>query len=314
MEIAAMSLPRNVQRQVDAANAAQEDFNAKPENPAADAVAPEPVEEKMPEGEAPIAAQPAEDPKPVLTADESRDAAYWRHRFDVLQGKYNAEVPALRKEVSTLQEQIKTAAAPTGDSLSRAQHAVSDLTPEEVEEYGPDLINLIKRVAGQSAQPSDDMTEIKDRFKKMDEERLQDAEARFWSTLETDVSDFRQINSDPAFHRWLSEIDTLTGSPRQTLLETAQQALDPSRAVAIFRQFKGAPSDAKKKQSIPEDQIQPKQSRSNGADVSQSAGKMWTRSEIAGFYRDKAAGRVSPDEANSIEQDIFAAQQEGRIR
>lgn len=298
-------LPRSVRNQADAANTLQDQLN----KPATDEVvnpAPEATTDtdQQPERVEPEA-QPAPEPQP-----ETRDAAYWRHRFDVLQGKYNAEVPALRKEVATLNEQLSAADKQNpGSAVQRAQEAMTDLTEAEIEEYGPDLVNLIKRVAGAASGSDGDVKEIKGELDQMREEKRQDAEARFWADLEMQVPDFRTVNADAAFHQWLTGVDQLSGQSRQQLLVSAQQALDPYRVAAVFKSFTAAAPKATQ-EPIPDDLVQPRQARSATPEPQQA--RVWTRAEISEFYRTKAS--YPKDQAAAIESDIFAAQSQGRIR
>lgn len=303
-------LPRSVQDQIDTAQRLQDQLNQPAEagNPAEQA-----VPAAKPQDAAPVDPAQSADPTPPAQA-ETRDAAYWRHRFDVIQGKYNVEVPALRKEIADLKQQIAaTSSAQQGSAVQRAQDAVAELTQAEIDEFGPDLVNLIKRVAGSAAaaqtSQSDqgDLQTIKSELSQLREEQQQDAQARFWATLEEQVPDFRAINANPAFLAWLAEVDPMSGAARQQLLANAQHALDPYRVATIFRSFAGA---APKKPTIPDELVQPRQSRAAPAEP--SAAKTWTRAEITQFYRDKAS--MPADKAAALEADIFAAQAQGRIR
>ncbi|SEJ46672.1 hypothetical protein SAMN05216201_10985 [Pseudomonas linyingensis] len=303
-------LPRSVQDQIDAAQRLQSQLNkpAEAENPADQA-----TPEAKPQDAAPVDTAQSAEPTPPAQA-ETRDAAYWRHRFDVIQGKYNVEVPALRKEIDTLKQQIAAApSAQQGSAVQRAQEAMADLTPEEIDEFGPDLVNLIKRVAGSAAAAQaskadqGDLQTIKSELSQLREEKQQDAEARFWATLEEQVPNFRAINANPDFLAWLTEIDPMSGAARQQLLASAQHSLDPYRVATIFRSFAGA---APKKTTIPDELVQPRQSRAAPAEP--SAAKVWTRGEISQFYRDKAS--MPADKAAALEADIFSAQAQGRIR
>jgi hypothetical protein len=225
-------LPRSVQDQADAAKSLQDNLNQpsdSDENPA---------QATLEAKQEPQQAQPEAQPAPEQQ-QETRDASYWRHRFDVLQGKYNAEVPALRKELSTLSEQIKAAGSQeSGTAVQRAQEAMSDLTEAEIDEYGPDLVNFIKRVAGNAASSGgNDLQEVKTQLEQMRDEKTQDATARFWVDLEAQVPSFRAINADASFHQHLAGVDPLSGMTRQQLLLDAQHALDPYRVAAIFKSF-----------------------------------------------------------------------------
>ena len=300
-------LPRSVRDQADAANELQTQLN-KPaedaiENPADAAAleATQDVESIKPE------AQPA-----IEQQTETRDTAYWRHRFDVLQGKYNAEVPALRKEIATLAEKTaNTGAQEPGTAVDQAKDAMSNLTAEEIEEYGPDLVKFIQRVASATNKGGSDLSEIKGELDQMREEKQQDSEARFWVELKAQAPNFRAINEDSAFHQWLAQVDRLSGQTRQELLDDARHALDPYRVAAVFKSFLAdAPQKAAQQNTIPEDSIQPRQTRASAPSATE--GKNWSRAEIREFYRTKAS--YSREQAAAIEADIFAAQAQGRIR
>jgi hypothetical protein len=187
---------------------------------------------------------------------------------------------------------------------------VADLTEAEIEEYGPELVNLIQRVVGKAVGGAEqgDLKELKSELGQLREERQQDATARFWSELEIQVPNFRQVNADAGFHAWLAEVDPLSGQVRQQLLVSAQQALDPYRVAAIFKSFAKPVSE---KPTIPADQVQPRQAK---AAAPESQQRDWSRAEIGAFYRDKASGRYSAEQAAAIEVDIFSAQAQGRIR
>lgn len=297
-------LPRSVQTQADAATELQDQLNqsAEVENPATQATLNSEQDQESVKPEA----QPA-----IEQQTETRDTAYWRHRFDVLQGKYNSEVPALRKEIATITEQLASAdKQKSGTAVEQAHSAVSDLTQDEIEEYGPDLVKFIQRVAtGASKGSGGDLSEIKGELDQMREEKRQDAEARFWSDLEAQVPTFREINANQAFHQWLAQVDRLSGQTRQQLLVDAQHAFDPYRVAAVFKSF-AADAPKVSQETIPDDSIQPRQARASAPELQQ--GKTWSRAEIQEFYRNKAS--YSKEQAASLEADIFAAQAQGRIQ
>ena len=107
--------------------------------------------------------------------------------------------------------------------------------------------------------------------------------------------------------------------PRQQLLGNAQQDLSAYRVAALFNQFTqfnpaAVQPAVKPTPQVPEDQIQPGQSRAGG-DVVQPSSQLrtWSSVEISAFYKDKAAGKYSQADAAALEADIFAAQKQGRI-
>ncbi|MWV17559.1 hypothetical protein F3I16_16070 [Pseudomonas sp. L-22-4S-12] len=315
------TLPRSIQAQAEAADAAIAALN-QPEpdgNPATAA----PVE--------PAAADPAQadaasvPQEPAQQPTETRDAAYWQHRFNVVSGKYNAEVPPLQRQVTELTRQLQEAkqATSAASAPQRAQDAIADLSKDELEQFGPELIAVIQRIASKAAAPapmadSAEMETLRQEVGQLRDERQQDATARFWTDLEQAVPNFRQINDDQQFHAWLGEIDPFSGVPRQQLLISAQKELSAFRVAALFSAYTQAkpvaanPAGAQPPQ-IPPEQVQPAASRVGFEALPASQQRIWSSSDISQFYKDKAAGKYLPADAAALEADIFAAQSQGRI-
>lgn len=315
------TLPRSIQAQAEAADAAIAALN-QPEqqgNPAAAA----PVEPAAAEPAQPAAAPAPQEPAQQPT--ETRDATYWQHRFSVLKGKYDAEVPTLQRQVNELTRQLQEAkqAAPAASAPQRAQDAIADLTKEELEQFGPDLIAVIQRIASKAVAPAvtadaAELETLRQEVGQFRDERQQDATARFWTDLEQAVPNYRQINSDEQFHAWLGEIDQFSGVPRQQLLISAQKELSAHRVAALFKAYTqtnpaaAKPAGAQPPQ-IPPEQVQPAASRVGSEALPASQQRIWSSSDISQFYKDKAAGKYSQADAEALEADIFAAQAQGRI-
>lgn len=311
-----MSLPQSVQAQV---AAAAQHFDREPENPDADkAKAPEREQNPPRDAEKPDTDKPdtqsAEPPKDEPKAEpktEAKDALYWEHRFNVIRGKYDTEVPALRKENEQLKQQLADASkAP--DAPKQSLPGVSD---EELarykEEYGDDLVSLMMRLSGsQQQQPN---TEIAQRLERLESEKQEDAEARFWIGLEQAVPNYQQINSEPAFLQFLSTFNPQTGKQHQQALSQAQQSLDAKGVADVFKLYLNQAKPAQQQRQVPDEQVEPRTTKAAPTPQAQG-GKLWTGADITQFYRDKTAGRYSADEAQRLEADIFAAQREGRVR
>ncbi|WP_144982919.1 hypothetical protein [Halomonas sp. C22] len=314
-----MSLPQSVQAQV---AAAAQHFEREPANPDTEEVtAPEPEQNPPSDPEKPDTAkpeaQPAEPPKDA-PKPESQDALYWQHRFQVLQGKYNSELPALRHEIEQLKEQVASK-----DQLLKAQEQKAPdngITDEQLahfkQEYGEDLITFIERMTRNGAAPLEtgNTKELQERLDRLENEKHEDAEARFWVSLEQAVPSFQQINSDAGFLQFLSTFDPQTGKQYQQALSQAQQSLDAKGVADVFKLYlnQAAPKPQETR-TVPDEQVEPRTTKAAPTPKAQG-GKLWTGADISQFYRDKTAGRYSADEAERLEADIFAAQREGRVR
>lgn len=321
-----MSLPQSVQAQV---AAAAKHFDREPENPEAAVPTAEqaPEDEQNPQSEAEQPgtekpeAQPAEKPKDE-PKPESQDALYWQHRFQVLQGKYNGELPALRQENEQLKQQIADKDRLIHEQEQKASVTDSSgITDEQLahfkKEYGEDLVTFIERMTQPKAtEPADtgNTQELQQRVDRLEADKQEDAEARFWVNLEQAVPDFRQVNSDKAFLQFLNQFDPQTGKQYQQALSDAQQSLDAKGVADVFKLYLNqAAQNQPQKRAVPDEQVEPRTTKAAPTPSSQG-GKLWTGDEISQFYRDKTAGRYSADEAQRLEADIFAAQREGRVR
>lgn len=319
-----MRLPQEVQKQADAANKHFESL----QNPEAQPPAPEP-ETKQPdapdaETQSATPEQKTEDEKhsqgkeETPTDEPKRSEAYWEHRFNVINGKYAAEVPALQRKVDTLTRDLDAAnrqiselkAAP---SQSTNPGGLTDAQIEEAkEQFGDDVVTFIQQMIGSNRAP-DNSSKVEELQRELDAIKHKDqqkTEASFWTALKELVPDWQTVNQDQKFHAFLAQYDPQTGTQRQQSLATAQQALDADGVAAVFNAFKKQQPQPQQ-QRIPDDQVDPPSSRSTTAPEAQ---KIWTGAEIKQFYTDKAAGRYSAEEGKRLEADIFLAQSQGRTR
>lgn len=323
-----MSLPKSVQAQADRA---AKHFEPKPEKPEAQPPADPALEQDRNPQSEPSApdepkpeeiAQPAEETAKSEPKAESDDALYWQHRFNVLQGKYNGEIKALREESSGLRQQVADKDRRIQELEQQSPGAdnsgVSDdqLTRFKAE-FGEDLVSFVERMVSQQAAPAanpDDskVQQLDERLSRFEQEQQQDAQARFWVALERAVPTYREVNSDPKFHEFLAQFDAQTGKQRQQALTEAQQALDAKGVADVFQLFleQAGQQASSAKPKVPDEQVEPRTTRVTDAPQGK---RRWSRAEISQFYRDKTAGRYGAEEAERLEADIFAAQSEGRV-
>jgi len=312
-------LPNAVQKQADEANKHFADLK----NPEATDPAPE-NPPKQPD--APDAATQSADPEPKAedkkhseTDEPKRSEGYWEHRFNVINGKYAAEVPALRDEVKNLKQTLETKDREITElkNASTQSSNPGGLTDEQMaqfkEEFGEDFVSFVQRMTAASASKPDnsaEVNELKRRVESFEHREQQKTEASFWTALDELVPDWKTLNADPKLHAFLSEYDPQTGKQRQQTLSDAQQALDADGVAAVFNAFKNKQPQSNQ-QRIPDDQVDPPTSRST---TPPQEGRTWTGAEIKQFYTDKTRGKYSAEDAKRLEADIFLAQKQGRIR
>src|SRR5262249_20428028 len=117
--------------------------------------------------------------------------------------------------------------------------------------------------------------------------------------LDAAVPDWRAINTDERFHRWLSMPEPYSGIIRDRLLKDAAAAANAQRVISIFKGF------------IRE---------VGAADFSQrtsrtSSGKpIYTRGQILQMAAMRRRGQIGDTEWARWEAELVAAGREGRIR
>jgi len=345
------ALPAAVQKQVDEADAIIKQMQAVEDaDPAADpadpaAVVTDPPTEPVPE--------PTPEPEP---ATERVD---WKQKFLVLQGKYNNEVPILHSDLKEargamggLQDQLNTLTATVASMKELRTNPPEPATPlvsaEEVEQFGPDLIDLIGRVAKQELGVTldDKLKPVKASVKQVEGKVAQNetsvaqsAREKLYDTLDREVGDWSTINKSEPFLKWLAEEDDLTGIVRGNILRTAFDRNDTTRVVKFFNSFQKehvvettdpvpatpaadeTPAAAEPQQTLDE-LVAPgtPKTGSTGAQEESGKGRIWNQKLINEFYEyknefvKKNPGKDMPKDMASIERDLFKAQHEGRIR
>lgn len=291
-------------------------------------------------------AQPAPPPQeaPQQATEQDRDERSefdkLQARYKTLQGKYNAEVPTLRRENQRLQNEIKRIEAELEQLRSappaQAQAAV-ETSPEMErqlrEEFGDDFPKVLRAIAAEEAKRmvSSVTPRIENVEKTFKEETEQQKRRRVYDYLNQHVDNWSEINKSSEFHEWLAMFDPLSGQVRRNMLMSAFESGDAERVAHFFESFK---QESKVKDGVdtpsadtqrPAQQdlsrfVSPTPSRqpapqTTGAE-SQRQVQPWTRSQIKRFYEDKMKGvfKNDPERERRIEESIFEAQRAGLVR
>lgn len=316
------TLPQAVQKQVDAAEALMAEA-ARPTTTPEQAPPPETPQE-------PQAAAPTSEPTPS-PAPPQQPEDDWHQKYQVLQGKYNAEVPNLHHQVKDLKHKLDETFERM-EQVTRAQEAKQAeqkpaVDPKDVDSFGSDLVEMVQRVAsstlgGMGAKLEGLLGGMQERIARLEQELSGTtktvaitAQEAFYNNLTKAVPDWEAINADPRFLAWLGEVDPVLGASRQVALDSAHSALDARRVAGIFQAFSATlPKAASQPASKLSKQVSP--NTSAAAAPSQTDKPVMTQKEIADFYKDVSLGRYRGREAEQakLEAAVNLAMQEGRIR
>jgi hypothetical protein len=334
-------IPEAVRRQsIRADEISQQVYHSPVEEEPAAAEAPSPEHEAPP----PAAEAPVAPPAPVVEED-------WRAKYLTLQGKYNAEVPALRTEVEAMRRIIQNMQQERLQQPEVKPETTTVVDPKDVEEFGEDLVNKSRKwaraeLAGELAQ----VNELKTKLAALEQNQVQSTKQHTAQTLmawmdndphwgkQTNASApsdgrrelWRVQNEDPKFLEWLHQHDVFTGAQRIAHLRDAFNAGQHARFKAFFEAFareqtvtQTAPlthsTDTPEKEPVRPslEQFAMPGRNSGPATPGAPADKMlWTQQSIAAFYRDcnKGAFKNNEQKRALLEADLIAAAREGRVR
>lgn len=312
-------LPKSVEKQAELADEIYQKAygtpQQPPEAPKADETPPAPSADSTP----PVAtdsappAEPAkvEQDKPADPVEDG-DLNHWKQRAKVAEGRLSKEMPRMAQTIREMKDQIADLQQKLREAESKpAAPADLGVKPEEVDQYGKDFIDMVQRVA-RNATPGVDPN-LQAQVKEVTEQQRRVARQQFFDQLNRDAPQWEKLNTDENFLAYLGGLDPYTGRPRQELFDDAYEKLDAWRIANFFNSF----SESRQVEPEPPkpslaDQVVP--SANKAAPKPPPAKRIWTTADIARFYDELRRGVHTPEEAARIEQDIFAAQTERRLR
>lgn len=318
-------IPESVRR---AAAHAESFYQAPPTNP--------PVQvDPATQPEPPVQVDPA--PQPALGADVPVPPEQWEHRYHSMEGRFKKS----QEQVTTLQEQVSA----LGDELVQTQRMVRAappaappapvtplITPADEEAYGKELIDLAQRAARQVIEP--ELNAVKAENANLRSRVAKTAHQGVTQTLTEQVPNWQEINANQKFKDWLRLPDLYSGVVRQKLLDDASRQANASRVVSFFKGFlqdeaaigstdlspqpEPPASPAPRFAAVPlETLAAPGRAKPASGDTHVPVEKpVFTRAQISKFYTDVRRGLYAGREADkaALERDIFAAQNDGRVR
>jgi hypothetical protein len=279
-------------------------------------------------------------PAPSAPADHPADDSpeNWKLRYERMHGRYNAS----QKQIGELQEQMTQ----LGNELlhlqrmppqSRSQSAPPPpaapayLTQEDEQNYGRELLDVTQRAALHVVAPH--LQEMERQNADLRDQLAREARRALDQAVELAVPNYRDIDRDPRWHRWLLGIDVLSGRVRQQLLNEAISSAQAPRVISFFRGFlnEEAATGHNEPAPVSHQAAPPREPAVNLASLA-APGRarpatggdamlpperpIYTRAQIRQLYEQHRRGAYVGREAEWARQDadIIAAGREGRIR
>ncbi len=322
-------VPRAVREAAELSEAIQRELNGVGDDP------PEGGEEQPGAPPQPQQAPPPQQPSPPAGEEQT-----WEQRARSALGRLeqansglqaaNQRIDQLEGLLASMQIQGK-AAGPATTPVK-----VELLTPEERDEYGDPMLDIMGRRAREEIDPEIQglkatIANLETRLNGVGTVIQKQQTRTVYDTLADNIPEWQQINRSPEFIEWSKEIEPYSGQPRNKLIREAFDRHEGERVVRFFQGFlseaaaldpttaqpgsRTAPAPAAGNGKIPlEAFAAPGRARSAPPELPPEK-PTYTRAAITQFWSDKRRGlwKGREAEADKMERDIFLAQHEGRI-
>jgi uncharacterized coiled-coil protein SlyX len=320
-----MALPKAIQAEVDRATAIEQQL-AQPAAPAADTSAPAANTEPATPADVPVE-QPAEvahQPDETPAQTESEDI--YRRRYEALQGKFNAEVPRLTRQV---QESERLIAQMQADLQALREKVKSEpeqpqqSSQKDVEEFGADLVAMVNRLAAEAATNAarrleakfrEELAKVGSHVGTVTQQVEESKTNEFWGAVLHFVPDWDAVNSNPAWVAWL---DTRAPGSLHTYRALAEEAIaqfNPEPVVELAKLWKSqqAPAAPAGKKPELQKQVSPPAARASGP--APDTAPVFTMKDVEQMGDPRFIARMSEAEYAQRSAAIDQALVEGRIR
>jgi len=221
------------------------------------------------------------------------------------------------------------------------------VTEKETQEYGQELLDIMGRRTMEIVAPEfmklgdvvnrlvSENTQLKQQMSGMRNVVSHDATGRFYDSLDKELPDWEQTNNDPQFLHWLSQVDPYSGRVRKDLLTEAHSRKEASRVLSFIKGFR-----AERAAVSPVEDLQPTRANGGGSNAPPPSptielqslaapgraksgqpptppdNPFFTHAQVSQFYADVTKGKYEGRDAEktALEQQIFSAAKEGRVR
>lgn len=346
-------LPEQVRKQNEEADKIQQELLGQKDEPKDDSEEQEEEPQVKPgevdEPEEEPAEEPGEGVEPQDKKDETPESdgepeksktpgcsCGFEHKYKVLKGKYDKEVPRLHREAKRLRgilednqgifqglteeiknlknenESLKSAGARPAEKGGAAPE-IEELNPEEYEPYGDEIVKLVKAVNAQRGADSNRIQELESEISELRQGSSRSDVDRYMDRLNAAIPDWEDINRDPDFIDWTNETHVpYTDITINAMLNEANRQLDHKQVIKIFKSYMdqnqrdSEPKDDPKPQPKPrkrlkkEEYVVPKQEPDGRHPRETSKGSQYSADDISKAASDFAKGRITEEEFNAM--------------
>lgn len=251
--------------------------------------------------------------------DETPPEDDYKHKYDVLQGKYTTELQRSNEFIAkTIQEKEQLTmelAKLKGGPANPYRDDVTTTPEEDLEYFQKEYPNIFK---GTQVYLERELAKIKGTLDQATNIASKVNHEKYLDTLAEKVENWEVINKDPKFVEWLKQPAKYIGVPKHQLLLDSFNRKDAATTAQFFHDYLEETGGTSSSQPAGNRGAKAEFSpNTSGNPAPSQAGKgVITRESISQFYRDRASGKFvgSEEEAAKIESRFLRAVREGKVR
>lgn len=257
-------------------------------------------------------------------SDSNNDS--YKQKWQSLQGivrSKDAQIETLTSQIQSLMEQNQTIMAQLqsagNDQGQSQQQSGGDLSASDLdnvahdvrEKYGDELGDVFAKFANHVKTIEQRVKPIEEKTRNMD---AREAEVKAEMKLTQLCSNWKQLDSDKNFIKWLERKAPYTNKKLVDVLNDSYRSGDIETTAAIFNEYNEL---TRKTAGDPRDgMVTPDTRGTAGFQGDTNQPKVWREKDAAQFFRDVQTGKYRGREADAqrIEAEISQAYLEGRVR
>lgn len=262
----------------------------------------------------------------------------WEHKFKSERGR----VAALQAQLAQAGDRMTSMETMLSDIQSRAANPapaqvapVRLVTEQEQNEFGPEMLDVMGRRATEAISPQ--LAELRAMMDTLAHKVegtantvVKNARSEMLTQLGSAMPEWKEINVRPEFKAWLALPDPYSGATRLSMLLQAFDKNDTSRVLNFFNGFISELA-ATSPDLVPTSEVPPApqparpsldtlaapgRARMSAQPNAPAEKQIITTTDIDAFYAAVRRGLYNGRDAEkaALEQELFAAQREGRVR
>lgn len=259
--------------------------------------------------------------EPVITPKE-QTVDYWKHRFDVIQGKYNAETARMNEQIGFLRGQIEELKSKPQQDFSDDQN-VTEILDDLEDQYGSEFTDAIdKRISRAVKQQVQEIVSgFQQDLSSVKQTQAASEQSMFEEVIDKLSPNWRALNVNPDFVNWVqNSTESFSGVSFQDILIDSYNRRDASKIAKIFNTYEQLKTKTSTRQTGTKAEASqlvapPKRGSASHATIENNSGQVFTQTQVQDFYSKLAQGAYKGKEAwvRSMKEEILKANSEGRI-